>query len=49
MLRFRPARWAAVLLTALALLTPAFGMSSDDTAESVVVASTPSPNDMIWG
>ncbi|MER5307001.1 hypothetical protein ABT034_04255 [Streptomyces sp. NPDC002773] len=47
MLRFRPARWAAVLLTAFALLTPAVAMSGD-TTESVVVGG-PAPDDMIWG
>ncbi|MEU9293504.1 hypothetical protein [Streptomyces sp. NPDC048266] len=48
MLRFRPAhRWAAVLLTALALLTPAIALSGDST-ESVVVGA-PGTDDMIWG
>ncbi|MFD3530995.1 hypothetical protein [Streptomyces sp. NPDC058664] len=47
MLRFRSARWAAVLLTALALMTPAFA-ASGDTTDSVVV-SGPAPDDMIWG
>ncbi|MFE9737695.1 hypothetical protein [Streptomyces sp. NPDC006477] len=47
MLRFRPAhRWAAVLLTALALLTPAIAMSGE-TTDSVV--STSGTENMIWG
>ncbi|MFD3331214.1 hypothetical protein ACFWV1_00910 [Streptomyces sp. NPDC058700] len=48
MQRFRPAhRWAAVLLTAFALLTPTFALTGDIT-ESVVVGA-PAPDDMIWG
>jgi hypothetical protein len=47
LLRFHSARWAAVLLTAFALLTPAFD-AYGDTAESVVVGA-PAPSDMIWG
>ncbi|MFF1506939.1 hypothetical protein [Streptomyces sp. NPDC058326] len=46
MLRFRSTRWAAVLLTALALMTPALAASAD-TMDSVV--SGPAPDDMIWG
>jgi hypothetical protein len=45
--RFRSARWAAVLLTALALMTPAFAASGDTTDPTVV--SGPAPDDMIWG
>ncbi|MFF0555829.1 hypothetical protein ACH4ZU_16580 [Streptomyces sp. NPDC020472] len=46
MLRFRSARWAAVLLTALALLVPAFG-SADGSADTVVTAAA--LDDVIWG
>ncbi|MFF4870419.1 hypothetical protein ACIPQA_17985 [Streptomyces sp. NPDC090109] len=46
-MRFRPARWAAIVLTALALFTPAIAASGDTTDS--VVAGSPVPNDMIWG
>ncbi|MGW3631334.1 hypothetical protein ACWD7F_14380 [Streptomyces sp. NPDC005122] len=47
MLRFHPTRWAAILLTAFALLTPAFEVSGNTTDS--VVAGAPAPDDMIWG
>lgn len=58
MLRIRPARWAAILLTAFALLAPAAGLSgstagsavvADAPVPGVVVGSAPAPGDMIWG
>lgn len=59
MLRIRPARWAAILLTAFALLAPAAGLSGNTAGSAVVadapvpgvvvVGSAPAPGDMIWG
>jgi hypothetical protein len=58
LLRIRPARWAAILLTAFALLAPAAGLSgntagsavvADAPVPGVVVGSAPAPGDMIWG
>ncbi|MFH9723428.1 hypothetical protein ACH4M4_10710 [Streptomyces sp. NPDC017254] len=46
MLRFRSTRWAAVLLTALALLVPVFD-EAGDSADTVVTAAV--LDDMIWG
>ncbi|WP_158718864.1 hypothetical protein [Streptomyces globisporus] len=46
MLRFRSARWAAVLLTSLALLVPVFD-GAGDSADTVVTAAA--TDDLIWG
>ncbi|MFF7439989.1 hypothetical protein [Streptomyces sp. NPDC008122] len=46
MLRFRSARWAAVILTALALLVPAFDGAGDSAGTVVTAAAL---DDVIWG
>jgi hypothetical protein len=48
LLRNLAVRWAAVLLTSAALLTPVVGAPAD--TDGSVVASAPAPQgDMIWG
>ncbi|MGW0118816.1 hypothetical protein [Streptomyces sp. NPDC003327] len=49
MLRFRPRRWAAVLLTAFALLVPALSGSVDTPATAAAVVADGPQDDMIWG